>query len=248
MAKVAILPGHGGFDSGAVNNTYGTRECDGALSVALKLAELLEYNKITTVLSRHVDIACGGAKNTRDDITNQVSFGNNSGADLAVSIHFNSVADKSAHGVEVLYNTSLYNDTNRKRLSQLLLDELVNTTQLTNRGLKTPDNISVIKKIKIPVALTECAFVSNNTEHVWCSDEDKMWALAIAHAKAICNYLGVTYKGVATMKSINIVVGDKKTTGFLINGISYGPIRTIGEGLNKTVTWDGKSYTATIVK
>ncbi|MGI6453145.1 MAG: N-acetylmuramoyl-L-alanine amidase family protein [Syntrophomonadaceae bacterium] len=145
MYKVALLPGHGGFDPGAVNSTNGTRESDGNLGVALKLKQLLEVNGIDVVMSRTADIACGGAVNISQDVANQIAFANNSGADLAVAIHFNSAADKGANGTEVLYSTEWYVDPKRKQLARLLLDELVAHTGLRNRGLKTPSNVSVIK-------------------------------------------------------------------------------------------------------
>ena len=41
--------------------------------------------------------------------------------------------------------------------------------------------------------LSECAFVSNDTESDWCSDPTHQYILAKAHAKAICSYLGVQF-------------------------------------------------------
>ena len=192
--KVALLPGHGGFDSGSVNPRNKVRECDGTLGIALKLGELLKFNDIEVVYSRTSDIACGGAKTSSQDVSNQISFVNNSGANIAIAIHFNGSTNASAHGVEVLYSDLLYPNPNEAKLAKLLLDELVLTTGLTNRGLKTPDYISIVKKSKIPCVLSECSFVTNDAESIWCSDENHQWELAKAHAKAICKYFGLTYK------------------------------------------------------
>lgn len=194
MTKVAIIPGHGGIDSGATNKTYGTRECDGTLAVSLKLCEILKYNNIECVLSRTTDIACGNAKTTTQDVTNQINFVNNSGADIAIAIHYNGAINSTAHGVEVLYSNLLYPNPNEAKLAKILLEELVKTTKMTNRGLKTPDNISIIKKSKIPCVLSENGFVTNNEESFWCSDPIKQWLLAESHAKAICKYFNVSYK------------------------------------------------------
>lgn len=195
MKKVAIIPGHGGFDSGAYNFNTKTRECDGNLSIALKLDYLLKYNGFQTVLSRITDVACGGAKISTQDVTNQINFANKSGADIAIAIHFNSSTNKTATGTEVLYTNYPTRDENEIRLAKLLLEELVNTTKLPNRGLKeTPSGVGVIKKVKIPCVLSECAFVSNDKESIWCSDEQHNWQLAIAHAKAICRYYSITFK------------------------------------------------------
>lgn len=195
MLKIAIIPGHGGFDSGAYNPNTKTRECDGNLSVALKLDYLLKYNGFQTALSRTTDIACGGAKTVSQDVTNQINFANNSGANIAIAIHFNSSTNKTATGTEVLYTNYPTRNENEIRLAKLLLEELVNVTKLSNRGLKeTPSGVGVIKKVKIPCVLSECAFISNDKESIWCSDEDHNWQLAIAHAKAVCRFYNNEFK------------------------------------------------------
>jgi len=209
MSKVCIIPGHGGFDSGACNFN-GIRECDGNLAVSLKLKELLEYNNFEVAISRTEDIACGGATTSNQDVNNQILFGNNSNADIAIAIHFNGSENDSAHGVETLY--SQYNgltDENIK-LATLLLEELVSATGLSNRGLKdSGKSVGVVRAINIPVSLTECAFVTNTEEYIWASDADHQMILAVAHAKAICRYFGVEYKEDNTEEEDNMVRYNK---------------------------------------
>lgn len=194
--KVAIIPGHGGFDSGAVGELDGklVRECDGNLAVALFLSSLLERNGIDSELSRTEDIACGGATDVTGDINGQVWFGNNCGADIAISIHYNSF-NESSTGVEVLYTNYPQRSNKEIDLANYLLEELVNCTGLYNRGLKeTPSGVGVIKKVTIPCVLSECAFVSNPNEVIWCADDYHRFLIAEAHAKAVCRYFGVDYK------------------------------------------------------
>jgi hypothetical protein len=114
--------------------------------------------------------------------------------------------------------------------------ELVSATGLTNRGLKTPDGISVIKKVKIPVALTECAFVSHDVESVWCSDSSHQQKLAIAHAKALCAYFGLTFQENIV---VNIIAGGTKITGQLINNRTWGPMAAICKAKGIAYAWDG---------
>jgi len=246
VLKVAILPGHGGFDSGAVNPRNKVRECDGTLGVALKLGELLKFNDFEVIYSRTTDIACGGAKTSTQDVTNQVSFVNNSGANIAIAIHYNGSTSASAHGIEVLYSNLMYPNPNEAKLAKLLLNELVLTTGLTNRGLKTPNNISIIKKSKIPCVLSECAFVTNDKESIWCSDENHQWKLAQAHAKSICKYFGKEY---IDMEKTTIKLNGKDlSTGYLIQNSNYCPVRALAEALGCTLTWDGNTKTVNIIK
>lgn len=257
MKKVAIIPGHGGFDPGAVNNVNGVRECDGNLAVALKLAALLKANGIDCVLSRTTDIACGGAKTSTQDVTNQIAFVNSAGADIAVAIHFNSSAAKTATGTEVLYCDLIYPNPNEAKLANLLLAELVMVTELSNRGLKTPDNISIVKKSKIPCVLSECAFVSNDAESIWCSDPAHQQKLAVAHAKAICRYFGIIYKEGVNKEVVLSPVKIKVNGTDLPNGhiakldgkdTSFAPVRTLAEALGAKVTWDAATSTVVITK
>jgi len=195
MYEVDIIPGHGGNDPGAVNSTNGTKECDGNLGVGLKLTNLLKYNNINSNMSRITDDAIWGATNTKDDVNWQIQFANESDADIAVAIHFNSSVNKSANGVEVLFSQYPSYDENEMKLANLVLNELVFATGLSNRGVKQIDSgIGVIKKVYKPTILIECAFVSNDNEVVWVSSESHQWILAKAIAKGVCKYFGVEYK------------------------------------------------------
>jgi len=229
-----IIPGHGGFDPGAVNSANGARECDGNLGVGLKLKTLLELNGIGGNLSRAADVAVWGATNQTDDVNWQIAFANQSNAGIAVALHFNSSADKSAHGVEVLYSQYPTYSDSEVRLAYLVLGELVLATGLTNRGVKQIDSgIGVIKKVYKPTILVEMAFVSNDNEVVWCSDEAHQWILAKAIARGICKYFGVDYQEGGT---VDMKVGmDLKEVKVVLNGKEVG---------NSTIlTVDGKDTT-----
>ena len=223
IVKVCVIPGHGGFDPGACN-ADGTRECDGNLAVGLKLKELLELNGIEVVMSRTTDVACWGAIATNGDVNNQIYFGNNSGADIAVAIHFNSSTNDAAHGVEALY--SQYNGLTIEnvKLSNLLLEEIVSATGLNSRGIKdTAKSIGVVRGINIPVSLTECAFVSNPGEVIWCSDPAHHVILARAHAKAICRYFGIEYKEEIEVPEWMQKIMDRSVAAGLIESGKHNP-------------------------
>lgn len=242
MAKVALLPGHGGFDPGAVNANNGVRECDGNLAVALKVKDLLEFNDFEVAMSRTTDEACGGAVNVNQDVNNQISFGNKSGADCAVAIHYNSSDNKTAHGCEALYSTYNGLGSQNMRLAQLLTDAVAGATGLTNRGVKDSErSIGVCRAINIPVALVECAFVSNDQESIWCSDVAHQWILARAITKAICGYFGKEYIDmIETTVTLN---GQKLANGYLINDRNYVPIGLVASALGLKVSWDAETKT-----
>lgn len=248
MPRVAIIPGHGGFDPGAVNNSNGTRECDGNLAVAMKLKELLEFNNFQVSVSRTTDEACGGAMTVSQDVSNQIKFAIDSGADVAVAIHFNSSSSKAAHGTEILYTANGFFDGEKVRLAACILNHIVAAAGLGSRGIKnTPVGVSLIRKVtSMPIVLSECAFVSNDEESVWCSDPERRMILARAHARAICEYFGKDYVDMDITKiKVN---GVQISYGYLINNFNYAPVRALAEALGATVNWDAAGKTVNITK
>lgn len=254
--RVALVPGHGGFDPGAVNSTRQVRECDGNLAVALKLAVLLNSNGLDSVLSRTSDRACGDAQTPAQDVANQIDFVNRCGADIAVAIHFNGSVNINATGTEVLYSDARYPHPRKAELAGLLLAELAAATGLRNRGLKTPDQVSLLTKTKIPCVLSECAFVSNDRESVWCSDPDHQQQLAAAHARAICRYFGLTCrgeKGEGRLAPVRLVVNGKPLPHAYISPVdgrdtSFAPVRALAEALGARVAWDAACSTVRVEK
>jgi N-acetylmuramoyl-L-alanine amidase len=92
IKKIVIDPGHGGKDPGALGKK--SMEKDIALSVALKLGEYINKNlpDVEVVFTRKDDVFIG--------LSERSKIANESGADLFISIHCNSIADKSPYGAE----------------------------------------------------------------------------------------------------------------------------------------------------
>jgi N-acetylmuramoyl-L-alanine amidase len=92
VRRVAIDPGHGGADGGAVGPT-GLREKDVALDVAHRVAPLLAHElKIETLLTRDGDVYV--------PLEERTARANAFHADLFVSIHCNASENGDARGVE----------------------------------------------------------------------------------------------------------------------------------------------------
>ena len=90
---IAIDPGHGGSDPGAVAN--GLREKDLTLAVSLALKEELEsYDGVRVVMTRTTDTR--PSENTSADLSSRVDMAAAADADALVSIHFNSRPSRRA--------------------------------------------------------------------------------------------------------------------------------------------------------
>lgn len=91
VARIALDPGHGGTDPGAIGG-LGTQEKDVVLDIAHRAAPLLARELgISTLLTRDTDV--------RVPLEERVARANAFGADLFVSIHCNAERTGSARGV-----------------------------------------------------------------------------------------------------------------------------------------------------
>jgi len=234
---VVILPGHGfPVDPGAVNQDIKAKEYIGTTLLSLAIKDMLIYNGFKVFLARE-----GYTYNNTDTngmVNEQINFGNSVPSDIVIAIHFNSSVYKTAHGIETLYSTLNSFSNESKYLAELIQEELINATGLTDRGVKVVNSgVGVIKKIKRPTVLTENGFISNNEEYVWATNPDKIKILAEAHTKAICRYFGIEYKKKVEYPVVKIKVNNTEIEGLIINDISYAPVRLLLENLDKTVKW-----------
>ena len=95
MSRIVIDPGHGGHDTGSIGRG-GLREKDVALDIAHRLGDLLEERLGADVIyTRTTDEFI--SLNERPRIANSEE------ADLFISIHCNSVRNRTARGVETYY-------------------------------------------------------------------------------------------------------------------------------------------------
>ena len=173
---IVIDPGHGGKDPGAVSPN-GLMEKNIARLASHQLKSHLEkVPKMKPTLTRYIDKTV--------PLQNRVDKANKENADIFISIHCNSFYNPSAHGVETF---NYPNSTQGWRLSTNIYDNLVKSTGLKGRGVKTA-NFYVLKHTKMPAALVELAFLSNPSEAslldsiLWINDSAK------AISKGIKNY------------------------------------------------------------
>lgn len=162
------MHGHGGEDGGAVSAS-GISEANINLSIALKLQNLLEQSGATVILTRSTDEAIydtnadGSIKEKKvSDLKNRVKIGNESSADIFVSIHLNKIPQEQYYGWQTFYKK---NDEEGKRLAESIQESLNTAIQKENHRLaKTIENIYIVDNIEIPIAIVECGFLSNIEE------------------------------------------------------------------------------------
>ena len=236
--RIAIDPGHGGSDPGAVAN--GLREKDLTLAVSLALKEELEsYDGVRVVMTRTTDTR--PSENTSADLSSRVDMAAAADADALVSIHFNS-GSPIANGAEVWYaNSSSYNygtHTQGRTLSNAIQKQLT-SLGLADRGIKTRDNpyydypdgstgdyYAIIRQSReenMTGIIVEHAFVTSASDAALLRDANFVRSLGIADATGIAQAYGLS-KGAwrAAGDSWSFISnGTAKTGWFSVGGRWY---------------------------
>lgn len=145
---VAVDPGHGGSEIGAVHYNYAGQadiiEKNTNLEIGLRLAALLEADGYGVVLTRGGDESANeppidrngdGRINARDDLQARVDKANEAGADVFISIHNNGYPSPSQSGTEIWYDATRPFADKNLALAHLAHDQLV--AHLAQAGYRT---------------------------------------------------------------------------------------------------------------
>ncbi|MEA4828243.1 MAG: N-acetylmuramoyl-L-alanine amidase [Clostridium sp.] len=183
--KVAIDPGHGGYDSGAVG-PKGTKEKDITLAVSLKLGDILVKNGVDVVFTRTSDnVPWPNNKNV--ELQTRCDIANNAKVDYFVSIHTNSVdGSPTTSGIETFYDRDR---TNGIPLAKNIQAELISEFGAKDRGIKS-SGLYVVKHTNAPAVLVELEFLSNPQKEQMFKDPNYQQKYAEAIARGIMKTLG----------------------------------------------------------
>lgn len=153
--------------SGA-ESSNGTTEAETNLKIALKVQNLLEQSGATVILTRSDENAIYNIDSKTlkqkkiSDIHNRVKIGNESSADVFVSIHLNKIPQQQYYGWQTFYQEGNEQSMN---LAKSIQNNLNDSIQKDNKRIPMKiDNIYIMKHVEIPTAIVECGFLSNPEE------------------------------------------------------------------------------------
>ena len=181
--KVAVDPGHGGYDDGAVK--YVTEDKVN-LVMGLACRDYLEAHGVEVLMSRTTD--------TTNSLKAFCAKVNDWDADLAVSIHNNA---GGGDGFEAYHH---YSGGTGKTLAANIEAEVKKIGQ-NSRGLKTKKNkngqdyFGFIRLINCPSIIVEGAFVDNKADAAQIDTAAEQKAFGYAYARGVLATLGVKDKG-----------------------------------------------------
>lgn len=187
--RIAIDPGHGGSDSGAIGPT-GIMEKSVTMRVSRELKRLLEAEGAQVVLTRTGDTEVsekGAAATSVEELQARCDVANKANADIFLSIHADAFTNREVKGT-----TAYYYEKGTKQ-SRLLADSvrtaLIDSIGTVDRGTQTC-NFYVVKHTDMPAILVEISFISNPDEEKMMNSETGVKKIARGIADGIADYFG----------------------------------------------------------
>lgn len=185
---IVLDAGHGFPDGGAIG-VDGSVEANINLEIVLKLQKLLETSGSTIVLTRSDENGIYNCDKKTikskkiSDMENRANIGNNSEAELFISIHMNKTDEEKYNGPQTFYKN---NNSESKILAHSIQSNFNSFIKNDNpREIKSISNIYLSKNVNIPLVIIECGFLSNSTENKLLQNssyQDKI---------AFCIYCGI---------------------------------------------------------
>lgn len=198
VKTIVLDPGHGGSDRGATG-AGGSTERWHTLDLAKRVEQRLKETGVRVLLTRREDITFS--------LEERVAFARKHGADLFISLHFNSGG--SARGIETYCVTPVgtastaspgYHkksnvpgnqfDSQNVWLAHCIQKSMLDATGAVDRGVRRA-GFYVIREISCPAVLVEGGFLSNRAEEQKIRQPSYRDSLADGIAEGINRYLAI---------------------------------------------------------
>ena len=182
---IALDPGHGGYDGGAVGRVSGTPEKTINLSVAIKTQKLLKAQGAAVILTRTDDYAlCDENPPIRkklQDMQRRAAIIAENGCDLVLSIHMNEYAGRSESGPQVFYREGC--PAGRLLAGAMQEAMIAGLEPKTKREALGGDYY--ILTLGVPSVLIECGFLSNREEEAMLLTQEYQEKIAASIVRGV---------------------------------------------------------------
>lgn len=179
---IAIDPGHGGFDPGALG-TNGADEKDINLAIALKLATILRQAGASVVMTRETDTPLAHTKT--GDLQARTKMVQDADADVFITIQCNSDRNTSYHGAQTFYYP---NSQQGKRLAEGIQSEIKQVLRNTHRQSQKHSETYMLRNLAIPSVIVEVGFISHPEEEADLNDSHYQNQMAWCIYSGIVDY------------------------------------------------------------
>jgi N-acetylmuramoyl-L-alanine amidase len=158
--SIAVDPGHGGDNDGALGST-GVKEKDVNLIIAKEVVQLLNSKGVRTTITREKDDPVSQSERTEKILS--------SNANLLVSIHCNSIGE-GTDALQVSGTSAYYRYPGFKPLADLMYTQMLQLG-LSEWGVTGNFNFNLNGITQMPNVLVETAFLSNPEDEMKLLDE-----------------------------------------------------------------------------
>ncbi|OPA80233.1 hypothetical protein BVG16_05675 [Paenibacillus selenitireducens] len=246
MTKIVVWdPGHGGKDPGGAG--YNLQEKDVVLNIATQAAKLLEeqYEDVKSLMTRSTDVYV--------ELKARTDYANNAKADVLVSIHCN--AGGGNGGFEsFIYNGNVSDAIIQfqQNLHKSIIQKL-QANQVLDRGPKRA-NLHMCRESNMPAVLTENLFIDVAKDAALLKQPEIITAIVQGHVSGVAQFLGLKPKNTGggsynISTDVTLSVNEQPISdALIINGVSYAPVRSLGEALGASVNWDAANKHITLTK
>lgn len=167
--RIAIDPGHGGHDPGAIGYRLALLEKDVTLAISLELHDMLLAAGAEVFMTRSTDTLVETelqpGKHIRPDLWKRRNIVAAWDPDFFISIHNNSWGDRNTGGIETYYNPQSFNAELNRRAAGSIQARLVEAIGRKDRGIRYKESSdAVLQTVNYPSALAEILFISNRIE------------------------------------------------------------------------------------
>ena len=115
-----------------------------------------------------------------------MKIGNNSSADIFVSIHLNKIPQQQYWGWQCFYNSKNEKSIN---LAKSIQSNLNGAMQKDNKRVAMKlDSVYIMKHVEIPISIVECGFLSNPEEEQQLLEDEYQDRLAWGVFNGIVDY------------------------------------------------------------
>lgn len=174
--RVAIDPGHGPDDPGAVGPT-GLTEADAALRLAETLTKDLQARGAQVILLR-------SAQDHPSD-SDRAARANDAGAEVTISLHLNHHHDPAAEGTSTYYFGRLESiSVAGQILADLIQDEVSSATGLRD-GRTHAKAFPILRETRMPAVQVEPCFITNPKEELLLEEEEFIREVARAVGRGL---------------------------------------------------------------
>ena len=184
---IALDPGHGGSDPGAIGPT-GLQEKQVTLPIAEYLKSILEAKGAKVILTRTTDVDVYGPHASGvDELQARVNVANGNQADAFISIHINSFSNPNVGGIATYYFDG---SDQSKKLASSVQEQIAEHNGFNgDRGIQ-PGNLYVLRHSLMPSILVELGFISNPKEEGHLKESETQKDFANELAKGLELYFG----------------------------------------------------------